>query len=145
MLLSIWRGEILAVSAGGKNFVYTGDVAVAAVNALTAGNEGECYIAGNENMSFSQFYELVNMVRGSQRSAVRIPNTLVLLAGAVGSAWGNISGSSPKISYTMSKMSLANQFCSSAKAVTYLAMPQTPVQRAVEKSIAWYREQKYIE
>ena len=60
MLLGIYNNSIPGYSKGGKNFVCSQDVAVAAVNALVLGRMGECYIAGNENLSFKDFFTIAS-------------------------------------------------------------------------------------
>ena len=57
MLIALCKGALKLYCNGGKNFVCSVDVAKAAVNALTKGVIGECYIAGNENMGFKEFFQ----------------------------------------------------------------------------------------
>ena len=60
LILNMMRGGMQGVATGGKNVVYSGDVARTAVNALTMGRTGQCYIARGENVSFSQLVSYVN-------------------------------------------------------------------------------------
>lgn len=144
MLISICKGSMPAVSPGGRNFVFTGDVAVAAVNALKQGQAGECYIAGNENMTYKSFFSLVTEANGTKKTPLTVPSSLVLVGGAAGNFWSVVSGKAPMLSLAMSRISLLHQYVSSAKAVRELGMPQTPLKVAVEKSIDWYRKKRYL-
>ena len=66
MILEVAQGKIPFYSAGGKNFVYSRDVAVAIVNAIKLGKAGECYIAGNENLSFKDFFRKIYTIKNKK-------------------------------------------------------------------------------
>ena len=78
--------------AGGKNFVHASDVARGIVNALTMGRVGECYLLAGENLTYKEFFLLLNKIAGRKRLLIKIPKGIIHLAGALADAWGGFIG-----------------------------------------------------
>jgi dihydroflavonol-4-reductase len=58
---SIINRKLPGFPPGGRNFVYAGDVAAAIYNTLGLGKLGECYILGNENLSYCKSSRIVSI------------------------------------------------------------------------------------
>ncbi len=144
MLINLFKEKVPGYSEGGKNFVYSGDVAQAIVNALTKGKLGECYIAGNENLEFKEFFQKATKIIGREFKLRKFPQFLVLSVGAVKSIIARITKKAPNISYGMASMASVSQFLSNKKAVKELEMPQTPIESAIKESLNWFKENGYI-
>lgn len=145
MLLSFVKGQLPGYTEGGKSFVYSGDVAVAAVNALDQGQTGQCYIAGGENLSYKEFLNKAANVAKIPFKLNKVPGILVLLIGFFASLIARISGKKPKISFGMARISLIGQYYSNKKISTGLHMPQTPIETAIKESLDWFRINGYID
>lgn len=137
MLLAAHRKFVAFATKGGKNFVYVGDVAQAAVNALTMGLNGERYIVGGNNLSIKQLYELQRKVSGYPKHILVLPEFLAKCAGALGDLLRkchlSVSFSSVNI-----KQLYIQEYYSSPKAMDELQMPQTPVEEAITDSLQWF-------
>jgi dihydroflavonol-4-reductase len=144
MLIGLYNGIIPAYSQGGKNFVCSTDVAVAAVNALKMGRTGACYIAGNENLSFREFFMKASNTLGIPFTMRAAPQLLILLFGAFNSCVASVTGKTPKVSYTMARMAGVDQYFSSAKAQQELNMPQTPIEEGIKQCVDWFKANNYI-
>lgn len=144
MLIGLYQGAIPAYSKGGKNFVCATDVAVAAVNALKMGRKGECYIAGNENLEFKEFFRKACAVLDKPFRMRAAPELLILMLGAFNSVLARVTGKPPRISFTMARMSTIGQYFSSEKAQKELNMPQTPIEKGIKQSIGWFKVNGYI-
>jgi dihydroflavonol-4-reductase len=144
MLIALCKGALKFYSNGGKNFVCSVDVAKAAVNAIKKGVPGECYIAGNQNMQFKDFFHTACKILHKDFSMKPIPYPLILAAGVTSSLIARITGKPPKISYGMAKMAEETQYFSPAKARRVLEMPQTPIEEGIKQSIEWFKENKYL-
>ena len=120
-------------------------MAVAAVNALQMGRLGECYIAGNENLTYKGFFAKVKTSIGLDGKLFPMPSWIVLLFGAVSSIMARLLKNKPQLSYSMARFSLLQQYYSSTKAQDELAMPQTPIETAVQSCVAWYRANGILE
>ena len=144
MIIGLNKGTIPAYSSGGKNFVCTTDVATAAVNALILGRNGECYIAGNENLEFKEFFVKVSERLNKPFRMRAVPQVLILILGAFNSLFARATFKSPKISFTVARMASLGQYYSSEKAQKELMMPQTPIEEGISQCIEWFRSNGYI-
>jgi dihydroflavonol-4-reductase len=144
MLIALCKGALKFYSHGGKNFVCSVDVAKAAVNALTKGVTGECYIAGNQNMEFREFFHAACKILNREFNLKPVPYPLILAAGITSSLIARITGKPPKISYGMAKIAEENQYFSPEKARRVLDMPQTPIEVGIIQCIEWFKSNKYL-
>ena len=144
MLIGLYRGTVPGYSVGGKNFVCSFDVAVAIVNALKMGRTGQCYIAGNQNMRFHDFFKLATELMGKPFKLRAFPPSLVLIAGAANSLLARVNGKPPKLSYTMARMENVSQYFSPEKARNELNMPQTPISEGIQQCLEWFKNNGYL-
>lgn len=144
MIIEVLNKKVPAFSTGGKNFVCSTDVASAAVNALTRGRLGECYIIGGENLSYGEFFKKVCIAGNMEFRMFRVPSGLILILGFFASAVSCITSKPPRLSYTMARMSGVSQYYTSGKAAAELNILQTPVEKAIEMCIRWFRSNGYI-
>ena len=79
ILIALYENNIPGFSTGGKNFVCSQDVASAAINAMSLGRLGECYIAGNVNLEFYEFLMLASEVMQKKFTGKKVPQVLILL------------------------------------------------------------------
>ncbi len=144
MLIELLSGRLPGYSRGGRNVICSFDVARAAVNALTQGREGECYIAGNENLPYGVFFRLACDVCEVDFKLIMIPHFLTLAAGLFSSILARISGKPPQLSFTMARMSAVDHFFSSQKAQQELGLPLTPIEVGIRESVKWFKENGYL-
>jgi dihydroflavonol-4-reductase len=144
MLLELYKNKLPGYAGGGKNFVYSKDVAVAAVNALQMGREGECYIVGNENLYFGEMFKKACEVFGQPFKLRQFPGFAINLVGALNSLRARLTGKTPQLSYSMAKMASVHQFYSPEKARKELLLPSTPIEIAITDCIQWYKDNGYL-
>ena len=144
MILEFCKGKLPAFPSGGKNFIFSLDVAKAVVNSLSKGRLGECYIVGNENLSFADFLKKVAETNNMKFNIIKVPNFVMYLLGIVNSMSARIFKKTPQISFTMAKMSTVRQFYSAQKAIDELDLPQTPIENAINECIKWFKQNDYI-
>lgn len=144
ILVNYFNGNLPGYSGGGKNFVCALDVACATVNALKKGKIGQCYIAGNENLSYKEFLNKTANAMNKTFTLKRIPMILVLAVGACSSVVARITKKKPKISYGIAKFSGINQYFSAEKARRELDMPQTPIELGIKDAMLWFNENSYL-
>ena len=123
------------VSRGGRNFVNARDAADAAVKALERGRTGEVYIAGNKNLTYFDFFSKVADIAAAKPPKWVLPNTLVLAAGAAGSAYRAVSRRPALIDLRIARLSLCTTYYDPGKAVSELGMETTPIEGAIEESV----------
>lgn len=140
MLLELYNKRM----AGGKNYVYVGDVATAIVNALNQGRPGESYILGNENLSYQEALALMAQMMQVAPPRFQIPARLATLYGQLSDFKTRITGSSALVNGTMMQLVVGSHYYSPEKARRELALPQTPISHAIEEAIDWFRQLGYI-
>ena len=129
---------------GGRNFAHVRDVAAGMVSALDKGKPGECYILGNSNMDMQEFFTIVARVAGIRAPKRRIPRQVTMLAGRVGTAYGELTGKPPELTIEMARSSCIGSYYSADKAVRELGLPRTPIETAIEESYRWLKDNGYI-
>jgi dihydroflavonol-4-reductase len=144
MLIELYNNKLPGYAGGGKNFVYSKDVAVATVNALHMGRLGECYIVGNENLYFGEMFSKASKVFNKPFKIKKFPGFAINMVGAINSLKAKITGKAPKLSYSMAKMASVKQFYSPEKAREELLLPSTPIEQAITDCMTWYKENGYI-
>lgn len=127
---------------GGRNFVHAKDVAGAIYNAMESGNIGECYILGNQNLSYRDFFKTVAEASGQKVPMLPIPAILVCLTGLIQSFIATLSGIPPKLGFNMARGACQNAFYSSEKAIEQLHLSRTPISLAVQETIEWLKVHK---
>lgn len=144
MLISYYKGNLPGFSNGGKNFVCTVDVATAVVNSLKIGKLGQCYIAGNENLSFREFFKKTASALNKPFTINKIPFLLILCVGAANSIVARLVDTKPKVSYGMAKLSGIKQYFNSEKAIRELKMPQTSIEMGIKQAMVWFQNNGYL-
>lgn len=129
---------------GGKNFVHVGDVATAAVNALTMGKVGDSYIVGNENLSYDEFFRQVEEASHRKIRHIRVPDWLLKSVGKIGETIQRITGMHSQVTVSNTSLLCAMHYYSSDKAVRELDFPQTPVKTAIKEALQWFEENGYL-
>ncbi|MBL7857598.1 MAG: NAD-dependent epimerase/dehydratase family protein [Cyclobacteriaceae bacterium] len=144
MLIELLMDRLPGYSSGGKNFVCSTDVATAAVNALHMGRLGEAYIAGNENLTYGEFFTKACSVFNKKFGLMKFPHILILLVGLINSVVARLTGKHPKLSYTMARIAGVSQYFSTKKAQQELNMPQTPIEKGIEQCVEWFKSNGYL-
>lgn len=144
MLLELFRGRVLGYPVGGKNFVHVRDVAVATVNALTQGRIGESYILGHQNMSYQEAFRLMAQQLGVTPPRWPIPPGLARLYGLLCEGWSKLTGQPGQLNSAMIAVANDGHYFSSQKAITELALPQTPISDAIREAFAWFNQNNYV-
>ena len=144
MVLAVAQGKVPGYPRGGKNYVYVGDAAKAIANALEMGRPGECYILGNENLTYQQMFTKVAEIVGVKPPKLAIPPLATKAFGMLGTITGNIFKVTPKVSYKMARVSCDGHYFSAQKAVTELKMPQTPIETAIKECYEWFKANGYL-
>lgn len=143
MIVALYKGLLPGYTTGGKNFVYAKDVARACVNALTMGRIGECYIAGNQNLSYQEVFQIMAKVMGVKAPKFKLPQALIMVYGYLGTILGRLCHFIPNISHATARVACDDQYYSPNKAVAELKMPQTPLENAIMNAFNWLKTHHY--
>ncbi|MBS0009866.1 MAG: NAD-dependent epimerase/dehydratase family protein [Bacteroidales bacterium] len=143
LLLVGYRSKIVFLPAGGRNFVPVEDVAIAACNALTKGSRGQKYLLVNANLTYGEFYELVDEITGYKRFKIIIPSWLVKVTGLLGSV-ASYSGRQVLLNRNNARILTVKNFYSAEKAIKELDFPQSDIRTAIAKALDWFKDNNYI-
>jgi len=144
MILAVNSGKIPGYPPGGRNFVYVKDVAVAIANAIDMGKKGECYILGNENLTYKEAFLKMAGALNVKAPSVKMPGLLTIIYGALISVASSLFRFTPSVTYALALISTEKHFYSSEKAVRELDMPRTSIDEALSEAVKWFRENGYI-
>lgn len=145
MISAIYHGKINGYAPGGRNYIHVKDAAEAIANSVTSGEIGEAYILGHSNLNYQEAFDLIGKTIGAKSPTFRIPKWLIHFVGLLGSAWGNLSGRKPMISYPMARISCHEHYYNPAKAISILKLPQTPIHIAIQESFDWMKKAGIID
>lgn len=143
MVLDFMRGRITAKAPGngGLNLVAVEDVARAHVAALERGRIGERYVTGGENLSMDAIWEMLAQITGKPMPRWRAPYALALAAAYVDEARCSASpNATPNVPLEGVRMSRDRMYADSSKAMHELGHQPASVRDALERAVAWYRE-----
>ena len=144
MVLSVFKRKIPGYTLGGKNFISVKDVAVAITNAITNARNGECYILGNENLTYKQAFEKIAKTIGVNPPRIKFPTKAVLAFGKINSFLATTFKYTTKMPYELTLLSSEIHYYSSAKARDELGLPQTPIEVAIKDCFEWFLENGYL-
>jgi dihydroflavonol-4-reductase len=143
MLLAVARGRGRFAPPGGNDFCDVRDVAAGILAAAERGAVGRRYILGGESLSYLEAWRLFAEVTGGRPPIKRIRKWLTCSIGALGSAWGRVSGREPDINSAAAAISNLQHHFSCARAVQELGYQVNPARRAAEAAWAWFTEHGY--
>jgi dihydroflavonol-4-reductase len=143
MIVDFLNGRLPAYVDTGLNLVDVRDVAQGHLLAAERGRVGEKYILGNRNMTLKEILEMLARVTGLPAPRVRLPHAVPLAAAAAATGWAYVTGRPPRVSLESVRMSRHRMFFDPGKAVRELGLPQTPVEEALARAVAWFRKNGY--
>lgn len=143
IIVDFINGRMPAYLDTGLNIVHVKDVAQGHLLALERGRVGEKYILGNQNMTLSEIFVLLEKTSGVPAPRIRLPYAPVLALAYLNDALSRATGKEPKIPLEGVKMAHRRMFFDAGKAVRELGLPQTPVKEALSEAVAWFRSNGY--
>lgn len=144
IILQGLKSGIQLCPPGGKNFVHVRDVAAGIVQALKKGHIGQCYLLAGQNMSYADFYRLLNKVTGHKARQIRIPGPVLKGAGYLGGLWNRLGRTPVPLNYTNAKLLCVPNYYTAEKARLELDLPFTPVEQAIEEAVEWFKAEKAL-
>lgn len=144
VIVDFMKGRMPAYIETGMNLIDVDDVAVGHLHAMEKGRIGERYILGNRNLMLREVFALLSRLTGVPAPTIKLPR-LAILPLAYANQWLSdyVTHRPPRIPLEGVKMAKYVMHYDCSKAVRELALPQTPVEVALEKAVRWFRDHKY--
>ena len=146
IVLDFLRRRIPAYLGTGLNLVDVADVSAGHILAWENGAVGERYILGNRNVTLKEMFGMLSGITGLPAPRVRLPYWLVVGAGYAEQAIaGGLLKREPSIPVEGVLASRKPAWVSCQRSVTELGLPQSPVERALERAAEWFAAHGYVD
>ncbi|HWM84787.1 MAG TPA: hopanoid-associated sugar epimerase [Kofleriaceae bacterium] len=138
------RGKVPGYTDGGFNAVDVENVAEGHVLAEERGRVGERYILGEHNVTYKQFFDAVTEVAGIKPITRRLPTGVFLSVAWMMERAADIRKRPPQLTYKSARYASRNLWFETRKAHEELGMPSIPLRDSIERSVRWFRDNKYV-
>jgi len=119
------------------------DDAVRHLLAAERGRTGERYILGHRNLSLKEIFDILAGITGVPAPRLRVPHWVPFVASVVDTSFARLRGRTPRLPLDAVKLSRHPMYFDAGKAVRELGLPQSPVEAALVRAVAWFRENGY--
>ena len=139
ILVDFLKRNFPAYVKTGLNLVDVREVARMHLHALTAGQPGERYILGGENLTLKQILDKLAGLTGLPSPKMQVPHTLAMaFAFFDQTITGKMRGREPRATVEAVRMGRKMMFASSAKAERELGFQVLPVDEALREACRWF-------
>ena len=143
IILNFLQDRMPAFIDTGLNLVDVRDAAEGHLLAAERGRIGERYILGCENLTLEQILIRLAAIAGTTAPRIRIPYFVAYAAGLVTTAWADLSGKEPVAPIEGVRMAHKRMFVTHTKAERELGFRPHSPNDALERAVAWFRENAY--
>ncbi|HEY7356117.1 MAG TPA: hopanoid-associated sugar epimerase [Ktedonobacterales bacterium] len=144
IIVDFLRGRLPAYVDTGLNLIAVEDCARGHVLALEQGRVGERYILGNRNLSLQAILHMLAKLTDRAPPRLKVPRWLAYAAAYADELIeGRLLRRAPGIPVNGVRMSARCMYFDASKAVSELGLPQTPIEDALARAIAWFRAEGY--
>jgi dihydroflavonol-4-reductase len=126
----------------GLNVVDVRDVAAGHVLAAERGRPGERYILGHRNVTLRALLEQLAALTGLAAPRVRLPHWIPLTIAVLEAPFARLRR--PRVPLDGVRMSRRPMYFDAGKAVRELGLPQSAIEGALARAVAWYRTEGYV-
>lgn len=119
------------------NYAFIDDVVNGLILAMKKARPGERYLLGGENISFTDFFNLVDELAGCSFHLRKIPLQLMILAAHLQILQAKVTGKKPLISPPFVRKYNKNWMVDSGKAMEEIGYTITPLKTGLRKTIEW--------
>lgn len=145
IIVDFLRGRLPAYVDTGLNLIAVEDCAIGHMQALEKGRVGERYILGHRNLSLQAILALLAKLTNRAPPRCKVPRWLAYTAAFADEfIEGRLMRRVPGIPINGVRMSAHHMYFDASKAVGELGLPQTPVEDALARAIAWFHTEGYV-
>ncbi|WP_143307175.1 NAD-dependent epimerase/dehydratase family protein [Chitinophaga vietnamensis] len=145
LLLYGVKKKILFCPPGGKNFVHIFDVCQGIISAIEKGRIGDCYLLAGHNLSYREFFRMVQQSAHTSGILITIPAALLKLAGMAGSLLERLTRISVKLNNTSAFLLCLDNYYSGKKSERELMIRYTGMEEAISTALTWFKENEYYQ
>ena len=143
IVVDFLRGAMPAYLDTGLNVVDVRDVARGHLLAAERGKPGERYLLGAHNMSLAEILGTLARLTDRQAPRRQVPYAAAWTFAVCGEGLAAVTGRPPRAPLEAVRMARKKMFVRCDKARRELGYEPGPVEPALERAIAWFRENRY--
>jgi dihydroflavonol-4-reductase len=141
-MIHFWaNGNTVAVPPGGKNFVDVKDVALVCVKALNSPLKGEKLLVTGENLTYLEYFGLLNEISGVKKRLIPIPKPIFYAAAGITQLF---KGKKAEFNLTNAKILGRDNYYEGQRALEVFKYQRSPVKDATQKALDWFIENKKL-
>jgi dihydroflavonol-4-reductase len=144
IIVDFLSGKLPAFVDTGLNLVDARDTAIGHLLAAEKGRPGERYILGSENFTLEQILGRLAALSGKPAPTIKIPYPIAYAAGAITTAFAQVTGKPPLAPLEAVRMARKKMFVTHDKAARELGFASRPVEDALRRAIDWFRANGYV-
>jgi dihydroflavonol-4-reductase len=129
---------------GGINLVDADDVAIGHLLAEEKGRVGEKYILSNRNITIKELFEVLEKVTGIPRPKLKIPYFLAYAGAYLAELVGISAPNYVAMDVDSIKGSKYFWYFDNSKAVKELGFSPRPIEKTIESTVNWFKENGYL-
>jgi dihydroflavonol-4-reductase len=135
----------MPVTEGGISVVDVEDVAMGHIRAMEVGDVGERYILGGDNVTFTEFFQMLADITGlAEPSDPWGPLSIQLFAWAL-EGYSKLTGAPPTLTTRLARdYAHAYVWVTSEKAEEALGYTHRPARETLARAVRWLLEQRYV-
>jgi nucleoside-diphosphate-sugar epimerase len=140
MIQMYLRGKMRTILGNGNglgNYGFVDDVVNGYLLAMEKGRIGEKYILGGENISYNEFFKIINEVSGKKYLIFKIPNRIALAFGKIEELKAKLFKTYPLITPDWVRTFALDWAYTNRKAEKELGYTYTPFRDAIKITIDW--------
>lgn len=140
IILMGMRRRLLFYPPGGKNFVAVKDVAAGIEKMIHVGENGRRYVlAGNDNLSYHDFFKLLQNNTGKKQRMIPVPSLLLQLAGYVGDLFRLFNIKTSLCTNNMRILSIKNYY-DNTTSVKELGLQYQDIRQTIAESVPYFKK-----
>jgi dihydroflavonol-4-reductase len=145
IIVDFLRGKMFGYVDTGMNLIDVKDCAEGHVLAAEKGRIGERYILGSRNLTLIELFDALASVTEIPSPKTRVPHWVAESYARLENFWSiRVEGREPDVPLESVKLARHKMWFDSAKAVRELGLAQNPIEPALERAVAWFRQHGYV-
>jgi dihydroflavonol-4-reductase len=143
-ILRFLRRQMPVYVDTGLNLIHVQDVAMGHLQAFQRGKTGDRYILGHQNVTLKQMLDQLAAITGIPAPKRSIPTWIPLTVATIDELILARLGKTPSVPIDGVRMSQQTMYYDPTKAIRDLALPQTPVDQALQDGVNWFVSNGYV-
>jgi dihydroflavonol-4-reductase len=145
IIVDFLRGKMFGYVDTGMNLIDVRDCAEGHVLAAEKGRAGERYILGARNVTLKEMFDMLAGATDGASPKMKVPHWVAEVYARLENLWSvNIAHREPDVPLESVKLARHKMWFDASKAIREIGLPQTPIERAIERAVEWFQEHGYV-